>query len=692
MPNCPIFENYLKVQLPPRRGIIHVMYPITLVPEHWPEHTRNLTNKAKWSLESYQRYDKILDLNSAIDCARHLVTLTLANDTRRPESLHILGQALKLRFEKLRNQNDLTEAIKTLEEVLQSIPKGYSRRGGYTGSLAEIKYCKFTEGQKLEDLEAAIQLARAAVDETLDVDWSLLDHLHRLAEYLGARYDKQRDPKDLDMVFDIYRRSFTISRHTDPLATWTASIKWANCGRMHRPAECLKAYSTAFNTVLPELLWLGNPILVHQQVLRRIDITTETSNAITACIDGSNLRLAIELVEQGLATTLQRLLQLTPSLEHLPQCDADELLQLSAQLYGERSQRSTGDPAQHSFATRRNNLISEIRSRPGFEDFLSPKRFEALRQAAQGGPVIVLSSHETHCDTHRFALKGIVNGRDESRHTEPIRLQAELEGFQPPEEMLEDMLDWIWKKHCVTSFMLNWSVMESLEVTSGGVPLVIYTSTLGILLDGILKKPTGSPIRVGVAGLTHSGPRTKSALPGVAKEVTRIVAAVGENRVETLMGEQATVEAVKKQLQACSWIHLACHAKQDLESPRESCLSLYEGTLSLEAILGMPLPNAEFIYLAACQTAMGDSSLTNESFHLGGGFVAAGFRGAIGTMWSMIDEDGPTVAETVYTHLFAENQQPQVGDAAKALQLAVRKLREAGVAYSRWVPFIHIGI
>ncbi|KAJ7479447.1 CHAT domain-containing protein, partial [Mycena galericulata] len=149
---------------------------------------------------------------------------------------------------------------------------------------------------------------------------------------------------------------------------------------------------------------------------------------------------------------------------------------------------------------------------------------------------------------------------------------------------------------------------------------------------------------------------------------------------------------VKKQLNDCAYIHLACHGTQDLANPQKSCLQLYGGDLELGTILRMLLPNAEFVFLAACQTAKGDAELVNESFHLGGGFIAAGFQGAIATMWSMCDEDGPVVAETVYDHLFGSGQRPQASDAAKALQIAVRKLRDAGVPYERWVPFIHLGI
>ncbi|KAJ6619475.1 CHAT domain-containing protein, partial [Mycena sp. CBHHK59/15] len=184
-----------------------------------------------------------------------------------------------------------------------------------------------------------------------------------------------------------------------------------------------------------------------------------------------------------------------------------------------------------------------------------------------------------------------------------------------------------------------------------------------------------------------------SALPGVEREISKIVSIVDKNHsIQSLIGEQATVAAVQQQINECSWVHLACHGMQDLQDPPKSCLQLYDGTLELATILQMPLAKAEFVFLAACQTAMGDAKLVNESFHLGGGLIAAGFKGAIGTMWSMRDEDGPVVAEVVYKHMFADGRQPKATDAAKALQLAVRKMRDRKVPYERWMPFIHMGV
>jgi CHAT domain-containing protein len=143
-----------------------------------------------------------------------------------------------------------------------------------------------------------------------------------------------------------------------------------------------------------------------------------------------------------------------------------------------------------------------------------------------------------------------------------------------------------------------------------------YTPTLGSLLEANSKKLSRIPYKVAVVGVTHTGPGKQKALNAVAEEVQKIASIVKYPHLQCLEGEKATVEAVKLQLKNCSWVHLACHGSQDLVNPTNSSLSLYGGYLNLDTILRMPLSNAQFVFLAACQTAMGDAQLANESFHL----------------------------------------------------------------------------
>jgi hypothetical protein len=63
--------------------------------------------------------------------------------------------------------------------------------------------------------------------------------------------------------------------------------------------------------------------------------------------------------------------------------------------------------------------------------------------------------------------------------------------------------------------------------------------------------------------------------------------------------------------------------------------------------------------------------------------------------------DGPKIADAFYGHLFQTNQFaisdaphpfPDTNDAARALHLAVIKLRRDKCSFVRWVPFIHLGL
>ncbi|KAJ7910843.1 CHAT domain-containing protein [Mycena leptocephala] len=426
------------------------------------------------------------------------------------------------------------------------------------------------------------------------------------------------------------------------------------------------------------------------------------------------------------------MLQLKTDVDTLPPDQARKFSELSSKLY---SGILTDSPI--TLVEDRKQLLDDIRKQPSFEYFLRPKSYDVLCNVAQQGPVIILTGHKAHCDAiilpnptsdpvhvplPTVALDLLKSQRDmltdllrscnlrTRGQSSASRVFAGRERFKqkPTEECFRDLLNWLWIH--VTGPV--YAVLNSRDISGGrlwwlptgafvGLPfhaspptdefIHSYTATLGSLLDAYKKSSHTAP-KLAVVGVTHTDPNRSNSLKGVVPEVNKIVSIAKDYDVCCLLGDQATVDAVKLQLRECSWVHLACHGYQNLKYPTESHLRLYGGKLELDKILRMPLPNAQFVFLAACQTAMGDAKLVNESFHLGGGFITAGFRSAIGTMWSMNDSDGPAVAEIVYSHLFREGQQPTHTDSAEALHLAVKELKSRKVPYERWVPFIHIGI
>ncbi|EUC60822.1 aromatic di-alanine and TPR containing protein, partial [Rhizoctonia solani AG-3 Rhs1AP] len=140
------------------------------------------------------------------------------------------------------------------------------------------------------------------------------------------------------------------------------------------------------------------------------------------------------------------------------------------------------------------------------------------------------------------------------------------------------------------------------------------------------------------------------------------------------------------------WVHLACHAHQNVNDPTMSGFHLHDGTLDLSAINRRSFKNKGLAFLSACQTATGDDKLPDEAIHLASGMLMAGYPSVIATMWSVVDEDAPLVADKVYAQLMKDGKVGN-GEAGRALHYAVGELREkvGEKAFARWVPYVHIG-
>ncbi|KAJ7493826.1 CHAT domain-containing protein [Mycena latifolia] len=711
-------------------GIEKEEQAVQLTPDGDPALAGRLENLAACLQDRYEVLGDLKDLDVSLKKFRQSLDLKPKDHPGLAEHLHSLGLAFAYRYHRLEDPDDLESSLKNLRKSVDMTSKKSPSLPARLKVLAEtlvLQYEKLRSLGNTEILNCALELYQSAISQTPTNHPELPEYLQAFASTLKIRYQKCGDSKDLEAALVNYRSSFA-SQATKPILSWDAALEWAALAHENQLAECLTAYKCAF-ALLPEILWVGSTFPVYHYITQKTKISDATSDAISACIDYSKLTFAIEILEQGLATRFQQMFQLK-SQEVIPEVYREQFEDLSSQLYS-----GTAEDLVRVF-TERNTMLQKIRNCSGFENFLHPKLYEVISQACRNGPVIVLNSQTKHCDAIillrpasdplHIRLKEVTLNELElqknnlqdllqhcnvrTRDMDSSRLFGSQESFtsKPTEQRFEDTLNWLWT-HIVRHIFIalesegfpNGRIWWCLTGAFVGLPLHAaaptdqfihsYTSTLTALLDGNLFRPNLSP-KVGIVGVTHSNKNRAAVLPGVQQEVKTITSIIGEPNLHNLVGEHATVKAVKDQLRHCSWIHLACHGKQDLYDPPKSHLQLYEGILDLETILQMSLSNPEFVYLAACQTAMGDSELINESFHLGGGFIAAGFRGAVGTLWSMRDADGPGVADTVYTHLFGNGRTPKVSDVARALQLAVRKMRDAGVPHERWVPFIHMGV
>jgi CHAT domain-containing protein len=216
-----------------------------------------------------------------------------------------------------------------------------------------------------------------------------------------------------------------------------------------------------------------------------------------------------------------------------------------------------------------------------------------------------------------------------------------------------------------------------------------YTPTLAALLEQ--ERSSEGSFHLLTVALPFAPYAQYARLPGTEKEVARIqTLATGLSPV-TLVGEDATVQRVVDGMEASDWIHFACHGEQVISNAMTSGLLLHDKRLELSEMIKLSLPRADFAFLSACQTAVGDEKVAEESVHLASGMLFAGYRGLIATMWSINDKDAPQIADEVYREIL-KGGKPNRKEAARALQEAVKWLREVSKADLRsWVPFIHIG-
>ncbi|KAJ2933979.1 hypothetical protein H1R20_g3189, partial [Candolleomyces eurysporus] len=233
-----------------------------------------------------------------------------------------------------------------------------------------------------------------------------------------------------------------------------------------------------------------------------------------------------------------------------------------------------------------------------------------------------------------------------------------------------------------------------------------YTPTVASLIERLVeKRKLSSEANSGICMVSVSTAPGLPHIPGIQLEVDNINAQLEGTSISSLRLQEgeATVQATTSAMENHSCIHLACHGAQDTTEPLKSRFYLQDGQLDLSTILDSNLKNADLAFLSACETSVGDARLSEEVVHLAAGMLAAGYRGVVGTMWSIQDTHAPRVAEEYYKELIRRSGQINGNSAvldgrqaAFALQHAVHQLQEtlddSDSALLCWVPYVHFGL
>jgi tetratricopeptide (TPR) repeat protein len=355
-------------------------------------------------------------LNEIIDLHREALQLRPPGHLTRWQTLIDYANALGNKFEYEGDTDALALAVALHRESVEARRPGDPQRYMSLGNLARTLYVQAAYSGQVDSLPKAIAAKREALRYCLDghpdrswlrlglgvcllmVHSPLFDYdeaMSHIIAGLGDDYASAR--KRLQLTLLEFRRVEGACAH---------AIRELNLPTSHCSAQMLKAYRLIIRLQL-RVASLG---LDHQTRLQVIAGTDEVSrNAAAHALRLELLPDAVEILEEGRGIFWTQALRLRASeLDGLFAEDGITLRTIFQSLEKRESaadkgivhaaQRDVNFDHRRRLSDQAEALISDIRTRPGFEPFLMPPSFDALMQTLPEGYVILLVVSALGCD------------------------------------------------------------------------------------------------------------------------------------------------------------------------------------------------------------------------------------------------------------------------------------------------------
>lgn len=153
---------------------------------------------------------------------------------------------------------------------------------------------------------------------------------------------------------------------------------------------------------------------------------------------------------------------------------------------------------------------------------------------------------------------------------------------------------------------------------------------------------------------------------------------------KVLTGPDATFSAYLRNAPDFDLLHLACHGQFRPENPMFSSLHLSDGWITVRDICSQRL-KADLVTLSACETGISEIYAGEELLGLTRGFLTAGARSLIVSLWKVNDEATRHFMREFYKALQRGHSVPA---SLRAVQIDL--IRGAANPYI-WSPFVFIG-
>lgn len=350
-------------------------------------------------------------------------------------------------------------------------------------------------------------------------------------------------------------------------------------------------------------------------------------------------------------------------------------------------------------------VIEEIRTVPGYEDFLAVPTFDDVAGVAGECPLVYVAAAEPGglallvrgADVTHVPLNGLTAAALREHTT--AHLEAYAVYRADPEtaraqwnSSLDAVTAWLWAE-VMGPILEHLGEGTDLVVVAGGLlgllPLhaawtpdtshltgrrhvldtvsISYVPNARALAAARRLAAEVPPARL--LAVAEPSPVAAAPLP-MAKYEAMTAAAAFPASPATLRAGEATSLSFEREARKASVLHLACHGFAELASPLDSGLLLADGNMTLGRLMQLQL-QVRLAVLSACETALPGTELPDEVVALPTGLLQAGVAGVVASQWSVPDRATAMLMTEFYRCWRWDQMTP-----AAALRAAQRWLRD----------------
>ncbi len=668
------------------------------------ERARRLNSVAVMAREKYDLFDDIAYLNKAILVHEEALSVSVPGSHIAALSHHNLGFCFRQKYEAERKKEDLDRAIVEHQSAIDLSPEGWKELPGFLSNLASCLLDLYLLTHDEQTLQKAVSARHQALSSPNIAPGEVITLKHQLASALAIHGGLIGDATDLARSVELFREAcFDGLLHPEEALIAASNwLRWA----FSRGAwlEVVEAHG-----FLEDILAL----LVRRQLFRSAkerwlrDCQGQAMRAAYAMAKLGRVEDAIVVLERDRARIFSQALEANDARLRQIESKHPELFARLARNLNETtvlSRQVSLQPRTNNrslLETRRlhaefDDLIKDVRQVEGYEDFLLPADFKAIRGSVgsartayvgattSGGIALIIDA--MRCSVVWLDELVVGPGVTSGAHPMTAYFHAYFDWSSTASDesrttwlnALDSVCNWLWTT-------LVWPLVEQCKdrpdltlIPMGQLAFLpihaawtadasrpsgrLYTIdllTINYVANARSIPVTATAVPETMLSVIVSKGQTGSELPGASWEGT--TAAQLMKQPIRLEDETATREATLEALRHCEIAHFACHGSVDLLSPLDSRLRLWGNEqLTVRDIFELQLTERRLAVLSACESGLVGMALPDELVGMPMACSRAGFKGVIASLWSVEDHSTALLIARFFQHWVAEQKELDV--------------------------------